>query len=64
MSQLITKLNFPTAYKEFKDRIIVFGVPAQEILTGKRIPLIQPSKYLLDGDGAAIGSIYDVNEAG
>jgi hypothetical protein len=58
---LISKSNFNLAYKEFKDEIVIYGVPAQEIITGTRIPLVEPTKYLYDAAGEVTGSKYDVD---
>ena len=46
-TNLITKANFITESRIFKDKIVRFGVPGQEIRKGKRIPLVAPVRSVL-----------------
>jgi len=61
-SNQITKLNFVTESKLFKQEVVRFGVPGREIITGVRTPLLEPEKYhwLVD----PVTNIPVVNTAG
>jgi hypothetical protein len=59
-TNLITKANFITESRIFKDEIVRFGVPGQEIRKGKRIPLVAPVRSVLVS--AAIAAVVPVAE--
>ena len=59
-TNLITKANFITESRIFKNEIVRFGVPGQEIRKGKRIPLVAPVRSVLVS--AAIAAVVPVAE--
>ena len=48
MSEKITKGNFPRSSREYKDLILVYGVPAMEVINGVRVSIIAPTKADVD----------------
>ena len=58
----ITKANFGAIKRnDVLDELLQFGEIGKEILTGARIPLVMPTKYI---DAAAKTSLYQVDQHG
>ena len=57
----ITTANFGAIKRSIRDELLQFGEIGKEILTGARIPLVMPEKYI---DVAAQTSLYRVDPKG